>query len=191
MPDDVPVEDHPLVRRTRALADEVLAPAAAEVDRTCVPRSHLDALAAAGVLAASAPPELGGVPAPVARRVQELVAGADLSTWFVQAQHHTPVRALAAAGTRPDLLADLAAGRSVAGIAFSHLRRRPARVLTATPDGDGWRLDGTAPWYTGWGLNDVALAGALTDDDRVVLALVEPRPSATLSAGEPLATAAL
>ena len=65
-----------------------------------------------------------------------------------------------APGGARELLADLAAGRAVAGIAFSHLRRRPARVLAATPDGDGWRLDGTAPWYTGWGLNDVALVGA-------------------------------
>ncbi len=184
-------DGHPLVERVRALADELLAPAAAAVDRTAVPRSHLDALAAAGVLAVAAPPALGGVPAPVARRVQELVAGADLSTWFVQAQHHTPVRALAAEGTHGGVLADLAAGRRVAGVAVSHLRRRPARVLTATPDGDGWRLDGTAPWYTGWGLNDVALVGALTVDDRVVLALVPARASATLRAGEPLATAAL
>jgi hypothetical protein len=185
------VDEHPLVVRTRRLADELLAPGAGHVDRHGVPRSHLEALAGAGVLAASAPSALGGVPAPVARRVQEVVAGADLSTWFVQAQHHTPVRALAAAGTRPELLADLAAGRRVAGIAFSHLRRRPARLLTATPDGDSWRFDGTAPWYTGWGLNDVALIGALTDDDRVVLALVEPLASATLHASEPLATAAL
>ena len=190
-PSDEPLDQHPLVRRTRQLADDLLAPAAAEVDRHGVPRSHLDALATAGVLGTSAPPGLGGVPAPVARRVQELVAGADLSTWFVQVQHHAPVRTLAAAGARPELLADLATGRRVAGIAFSHLRRRPARVLTATPDGDSWRFDGAAPWYTGWALNDVALVGALTDDDRVVLAFVEPRASATLHASEPLATAAL
>jgi hypothetical protein len=125
--------------------------------------------------------------------VQEVLAGADLSTWFVQAQHHAPVRALAAAGRHPEALAELAAGRRVAGIAFSHLRRRPARVLAATPgpDAGSWRFDGAAPWYTGWGLNDVALVGALTDDDRVVLGLVEPRESATLRPGPRIATAAL
>ncbi len=190
---DEGVEEHPVVVAVRELADTLLAPAAAQVDRTEVPRSHLDALATAGVLATSAPPGLGGVAAPVARRVHELLAGADLSTWFVQAQHHAPVRALAAAGRHDGLLAELAAGRRIAGIAFSHLRRRPARVLAATPgpDADSWRFDGTAPWYTGWGLNDAALVGALTDDDRVVLALVEPRESATLRPGPRLATAAL
>jgi len=193
LPQDADVEGHPVVARVRTLAAEVLAPAAAVVDTSVVPRSHLDALGAAGVLGLAAPTSAGGLdaPAPVVRRVNELLAGADLSTWFVQAQHHAPVRAVAADGRHPELLADLAAGRAVAGIAFSHLRRRPARVLAATPDGDGWRLDGTAPWYTGWGLNDVALVGALTDDDRAVFALVRPVAAPSLRPGERLRTAAL
>lgn len=188
---DRDVEQHPLVLRTRDLADTLLAPAAADVDGGVVPPSHLDALASAGILAASGPPELGGVPGPVARRVQELLAGADLSTWFVQTQHQGVLGLLTAQKADAAVLADLAAGRRRAGIAFSHLRRRPTRVISASPDDDGWRLDGTAPWYTGWGLTDTALVGGLTDDDRVVWALVEPRPSATLRAGDPMATAAL
>jgi alkylation response protein AidB-like acyl-CoA dehydrogenase len=131
---DPEVELHPLVVRVRELADTLLAPAAAEVDRSVVPPSHLDALAAAGVLAASGPPELGGVPGPVARRVQELLAGADLSTWFVQAQHQGVLGILTAMGAPAPVLADLAAGRRRAGIAFSHLppewSRRP-RTPTA------------------------------------------------------------
>jgi alkylation response protein AidB-like acyl-CoA dehydrogenase len=187
------VDEHPLVGRVRAVADDVLVPAAAEVDASQVPRSHLDALADAGVFGMSAPPGAGGAAAPpaVVRRVHELLAGADLSTWFVQAQHHQLVRMLAATGRRPELLADLAAGRLVAGIAFSHLRRRPDRVLTATADGDGWRFDGTAPWYTGWGLNDVALVAALTEGDDVVWAVVDAREGPHLHGGPLLRTAAL
>jgi alkylation response protein AidB-like acyl-CoA dehydrogenase len=193
LPQDPDVEGHPVVARVRRLAAQVLAPSASDVDTSAVPRSHLDALGAAGVLGLAAPASAGGLDAPAAvvRRVNELLAGADLSTWFVQAQHHAPVRAVAAAGRHPELLAELAAGRAVAGIAFSHLRRRPARVLAATPDGDGWRLDGTAPWYTGWGLNDVALVGALTDDDRAVFSLVRPVAGPALRPGERVRTAAL
>jgi alkylation response protein AidB-like acyl-CoA dehydrogenase len=193
VPQDPAVEAHPVVARVRRLAAELLAPNAAEVDSGVVLRSHLDALGAAGALGLAAPVDAGGfdAPAPVVRRVQEILAGADLSTWFVQAQHHGPVRMLATERSHPALLADLAAGRAVAGIAFSHLRRRPARVLSATPDGDGWRFDGTAPWYTGWGINDVALVGALTDDDRVVFALVPPVDGPHLRAGERVRTAAL
>src|SRR5689334_23949979 len=168
---DPDVEAHPVVAAVRELAEQLLAPSAAEVDATAVPRSHLDALGAAGVLGLA----VGDVPPAVVRRVNELLAGADLSTWFVQAQHHYPVRLLASTGARPDVLAALTSGRAVAGIAFSHLRRRPQEVLAARPDGGGWTFTGTAPWYTGWGLNDVALVAGLTDDDRAVFALVEPR----------------
>src|SRR5919202_4708773 len=108
---DPEVEQHPLVIRTRELADGLLAPSAAEVDRTAVPRTHLDALAAAGVLAASVPPEVGGVPGPVGRRVQELLAGADLSTWFVQVQHQGVLGILTGLGAPAAVLADLATGR--------------------------------------------------------------------------------
>jgi hypothetical protein len=78
----------------------------------------------------------------VVRRVAEVLAGADLSTWFVRAQHHGPVRALAEAGGLADLAAELASGRRIAGIALSHLRRWPARPVTATRDGNALRLDG-------------------------------------------------
>ncbi len=66
----------------------------------------------------------------VVRRVAEILAGADLATWFVRAQHHGPVRALAEAGGLADLVAELASGRRIAGIAFSHPRRWPARRVT-------------------------------------------------------------
>jgi alkylation response protein AidB-like acyl-CoA dehydrogenase len=184
---DPDVEAHAVVAAVRELAGQLLVPAAAEVDATVVPRSHLDALAAAGVLGLAA----SETSATAVRRVNEILAGADLATWFVQAQHHFPVRLLAATGARPDALAELVSGRTVAGIAFSHLRRRPQRVLAARPDGTGWTFTGTAPWYTGWGLNDVALVAGLTDDDRAVFALVEPREGPHLQAGPVLRTAAL
>ncbi|WP_198950847.1 acyl-CoA dehydrogenase family protein [Kineosporia sp. A_224] len=186
------IDTHPAVVAARTLADDLLAPAAAEVDRTTVPRSHLDALAAAGLLGVSAPVAVGGLGAPpaVVRRTQELIAGADLSTWFVQIQHHTCAPMALDAG-REDLARDLATGRAVAGIAFSHLRRRPARPVVAVPDGAGWRLVGDAPWYTGWGINDVALLGGATDDGRVVFGVVPAREQPGLAASAPMDVAAL
>lgn len=38
-----------VIAAATAIAEDVLAPAAAEVDRSLVPRSHLDRLAAAGL----------------------------------------------------------------------------------------------------------------------------------------------
>jgi alkylation response protein AidB-like acyl-CoA dehydrogenase len=188
--DDV---ERALLEGTRRVAAELLAPQAAAVDEGHVPRSHLDALAAVGVLGLHAPRSVGGTGASpaVAREVDEILAGADLSTWFVQVQHHNPVRTLAAAGRLDGLLPELAAGRRIAGIALAHLRRWPGRPVAAERDGAGWRLDGTAPWYTGWGLNDVALVGAAAADGSVVLGLVPARPGPTLTASAPMATAAV
>ena len=187
-----------LVEAVRRVGEELLAPQAAAVDAATVPRTHLTALAGAGVFGLHAPRSAGGVAVSpgVVREVEETLAGADASTWFVQVQHHGPVRALAAAGRFDGLLAELAAGRQVAGIALAHLRRRPHRPVRAEPSGGregaaGWRLDGVAPWYTGWGLNDVAMVGALTATDDVVLALVPARPGPGLAPSEPLRTAAL
>jgi alkylation response protein AidB-like acyl-CoA dehydrogenase len=186
------LESHPAVVAARRVADDVLAPAAAAVDVGTVPRSHLDALADAGLLGVGAPREVGGLgaPPPVVRRVGEVLAGACLSTWFVQIQHHTCAPMALAAG-RDDLARDLASGRAVAGIAYSHLRRRPARPVEAKRDGAGWRFTGEAPWYTGWGINDVALLGGATDDGRVVFGVVPAREQPGLAPSAPMEVAAL
>jgi alkylation response protein AidB-like acyl-CoA dehydrogenase len=85
--------EHPLVEAARRLAKELLEPAAAQVDASTVPRSHLRAMADAGLLGIVAPAEVGGggASAAVFREVTEVLAGADAATWFVQAQHHGEV----------------------------------------------------------------------------------------------------
>ena len=187
--------DHPLVTAARDLATRLLEPLAADVDQGVVPRSHLDAIAKAGLLGVVAPTSAGGADAEPAvfREVAEQLAGADAATWFVQAQHHSPVRMLAA---RPSAAADrylrrLASGDLVAGIAFSHVRRFPQRPVTATRTSTGWRLDGVAPWYTGWGLNDVAFVAGVSEDDQVVFGVVPVSEGAGLSPKLKLRTAAL
>jgi alkylation response protein AidB-like acyl-CoA dehydrogenase len=189
------VIDHPLVSAARDLATRLLEPSAADVDQGVVPRSHLDAIAKAGLLGVVAPKSEGGADAnrAVFREVTEQLAGADAATWFVQAQHHSPVRMLAA---RPSAAADrylsrLASGDLIAGIAFSHLRRFPQRPVTATRTATGWRLDGVAPWYTGWGLNDVAFVAGVSEDDLAVFGVVAIREGAGLSPKLKLRTAAL
>jgi alkylation response protein AidB-like acyl-CoA dehydrogenase len=110
-----------------------------------------------------APKEYGGAgaPYPGARATAELLAGACCSTWFAQTQHHTPVRMLARAEAgrpaRDRLLPAPATGRSLAGIALAHVRAFPRVPVRATAERGGRCFDGTVPWYTGWGLNDVML----------------------------------
>lgn len=144
------------------LADDLLRPQAEQVDLHGVPRSHLDAVAAAGLYAPQPPA--------VAREVTELLAGADGSTWFVVTQHGLPL--LQAADARHPRLPGLADGSTPAGVAFAHLRRPGPPAVTATRTDGGWRFDGVVDWTTGWGLVDLLLLGGATDDGRLVFAFL-------------------
>lgn len=165
-----------VVDAARALADELLRPHAEEVEVEGVPRTHLAALAAAGLFGVTAPVASGGSDQPLAviREIVEVLAGADASTWFVWTQHHTPVRTLVRSpndALRDRWLPRLAAGDALAGVAFTHLRRPgPPTVRASRVDG-GWRVDGELAWLTSWGLADVFLVGAV-DGAEVVWTLV-------------------
>ncbi|MFD4787830.1 acyl-CoA dehydrogenase family protein [Streptomyces sp. NPDC058459] len=186
---------HPLVARARLLAAESLEPAAERVDREGVPASHVEAVKRSGLLGLTAPAGYGGsaAPAAVVREVAEILAGACGSTWFVQAQHHTPVQMLTRGqpAARERLLGPLARGELLSGVAYAHLRAHPEAPVRARRDGTGWRFDGRVPWYTGWGLNDVLLLAGLTDDDEAVFAFADAREQPGLRPSGPLRLAAL
>ncbi|MGY1696164.1 acyl-CoA dehydrogenase family protein [Geodermatophilus sp. SYSU D00814] len=168
----------------RRLAAELLAPAAAGVDATGVlPRGHLDALADAGLYGLAGPAGAGGLDADVATlaAVAEELAAGDLATAFVWLQHHGVVGRLAAAGTHPDLLADLCRGRRRAGIALQAATRPDAAPVTVRRDGGDLVLDGAVPWVTGWGLVDVVLVAARDGED-VAFVLADAVGSPTLAA---------
>lgn len=170
----------PVVDAARRLADELLRPQAEEVEARGVPRAHLVALADAGLFGVTAPTAYGGSDQPVAviREIVEVLSGADASTWFVWTQHHTPVRTLVRSSNgalRDRWLQRLAAGRTVAGVAFTHLRRPGPPAVRARRDDGGWWLDGDLAWLTSWGLADVFLVGTVAGDDVVwmLIALAE------------------
>ncbi|MEH0420683.1 acyl-CoA dehydrogenase family protein [Streptomyces sp. B21-083] len=186
---------HPLVTVARRLAVEVLAPQASRVDQEGVPASSIKAIKRAGLLGVSAPKEYGGAgaPASVAREVAEILAGACCSTWFVQTQHHTPVAMLTESQfpVRERLLGPLSTGALLSGIAYAHLRSFPRVPVRVGYERGGWRFDGTVPWYTGWGLNDVMLLAGLSDTDEVVFAFADAREQSGLRASPPMRLAAL
>jgi alkylation response protein AidB-like acyl-CoA dehydrogenase len=161
----------------RRLADELLWPAAQEIDRArSVPRAVLDALAGAGLYGLLGPPEMGGLGAgpKVTNAVFEALGGGSLATAFVWAQHQTTVRAVAESSNelRREWLPALCSGRMRSGIAVAALRRPGPPAMVAEPDGDGVVLRGFAPWVTGWGLIDVVLVAARVGND-VVWVLVD------------------
>ena len=184
------------VAAARTLADDLLRPQAEQVDQGTVARSSLAALGAAGLLGVTAPAEVGGggEPAAVGREVAELLAGACGATWFVWTQHALPLASLLRSpndGLRDRRLRPLAAGSLLSGVAVAHVRRPgPPAVLASRTDG-GWRFDGHVGWMTSWGLCDVFLLAAVTDDGRMVLALLDAAEQPGLTAGEPMRLAAM
>lgn len=160
--------DHPVYREFAAVVDEVLAPRAVEVDRSEVPRSHIDALRAVGYHRWFVPEQYGGlrVPEAVTSAAHELLFGTDPSTATIVTQHDAPVVPALRAGT-PETLAllpKLAAGELLGGAAMGHVRAWPHRRGTvATRVAGGYRIDGVVGWHSGWGLNDIAWLGAVDE----------------------------
>jgi alkylation response protein AidB-like acyl-CoA dehydrogenase len=137
----------------------VIAPAAAEVDRTgAFPRAGIDALARAGVLGAASATDVGGGGGGLAdvAAIVEQIAGACSSTAMVVLMHFSAVSVLEAHGPR-DVREAVAAGRHLSTLAFSEAGTRShfwSPAGTAVRDGDGVRLDARKSWITAAGEAD-------------------------------------
>jgi alkylation response protein AidB-like acyl-CoA dehydrogenase len=170
--------DDTVITTSERIADEALFPDAQDVDRAdIVPRGRFDVLAEAGLFGLAGPAEHGHLdlqPRP-ARRVIATIGGGCGATFFSWVQHHGVVRTLRASRRdelRDTLLPELCSGRSIAGVAFAHLRRTDRRAITATRVEAGWRFDGHAPWATSWGIADLFAVAAETDGGEVVWGLI-------------------
>ncbi|HZT44452.1 MAG TPA: acyl-CoA dehydrogenase family protein [Chthonomonadaceae bacterium] len=168
------VEEADILRAARQVADSVLGPNAQESDRAAGPNpANFRALADAGLLGIAIPRAYGGLGASGAtqRAVTEILAAACGVTTFVQAQHHGAAYHLAGApnaALKQRLLPDMAAGRMLCAVSIAHWRRPDPPVLRAEPVEGGYRLSGTAPWVTGWGLMNQVVVAATLPDGRIV-----------------------
>ncbi len=171
------------VAAARRIADDVLFPNAQAVDRSDhLPDRNLAALADAGLFGLVGPTSHGGLDldAHAARRVMAAVGSGCGATFFVWVQHHGVVRTLRSSPNDAlvdTYLADLCAGRSLAGTAFAHVRRGGPPAISATRIDSGWRFDGHAPWATSWGLADWFSVAAETADGELVWALLPGDPA--------------
>ena len=163
-----------LTERTQSIADDVLFPMAQDVDRGLRPPDEgLRTLADAGLFGISGPVSRGGLDATPkqARRIIAAVGSGCGATFFVWVQHHGVIRTLRSSsneGLVDELLAPMCAGDVIAGVAFAHLRRLGPPAIRARRIGDGWQLDGHAPWATSWGIADWFCIAAASDTDEVV-----------------------
>jgi alkylation response protein AidB-like acyl-CoA dehydrogenase len=149
-----------MVGRAHTIAEEVLFPAALEVDaQGVIPSSHFDLLAAQGFYGIAGEPKHGGVEVdfPSLTGVLETLSSGCLTTTFTWMQHHSVVRGLTGttnADLREKYLCAAIRGELRGGVAFAGAIPQPPR-LWATATDDGWLVSGEAPFVTGWGIIDV------------------------------------
>ena len=159
---------------THVIAD-VIAPAAAEVDRTgAFPRRQIEALQEAGILGLTVPTTHGGGGGgvPEAAAVVREIGAACSSTAMIVTMHYSAAAVLAATD-RASVLTEIAAGRHVSTLAFSEFGSRShfwAPVSTATRKGVDVRLDARKSWVTAageadsyvWSSKSLAAQGPMT-----------------------------
>lgn len=160
---------HPAYLEFARLVEEVIAPRAVEVDRTAVPRSHIDALREIGYHRWFVPDRYGGLQLPieVTSAAHDLLFGADPSTAVIVTQHDAPVVPALRAGTSETLalLPLLASGELIGGAGMGHVRSWPRRRGTvAVKVPGGYRIDGVIAWHSGWGVTDVSWLGAVDEE---------------------------
>lgn len=193
---DLTDTERTLLGRAQEIADTLLEPNAQAVDRSGQPPSeNLHALAEAGLVGVTTPPEWGGSGCSGAflREYTEILTAACGTTWFVLTQHLGACSQIAGSENpvlRERYLRDMAAGRHWVGVGFGHLRR-PDPPLRAVKVTGGWRLNGVAPWVTGWPILAGVIFGAALPDDRHVYVYHPAEESECLRSSPPLALCAM
>lgn len=167
------------------LADEELYPNATAVDTGQRPlRENLDLLARHGCYGAALPPEAGGLGLDLATiaLVAEILASGCLSTTLTLGQHQGITSMVAGLGSpqvRERWLPGLASGEIRSGAAFTGAIPGPPRLTVRQTPG-GYRVDGAAPWVSGWGMVDVLGTAARDADDSIHWLLIDAEESMTL-----------
>jgi alkylation response protein AidB-like acyl-CoA dehydrogenase len=168
-----------IVAAARRLTDDVLFPDAIRVDGLdAIPVAQFDALAAEGLYGASVPQQAGGLGLDLLTMsaVTEELASGCLATAFVWVQHHGLAMTLAEettpAALRDQWLEPACQGKVRGGIALTGLIPGPPLLRARQVEG-GWRLDGEAPWVTGWGLIDLLLVVARGPRDNLVWLILD------------------
>ena len=142
-----------------------------------VPDSNFDSIAASGLFGAFAPISAGGLELELGTlcAIVEQFASACLTTTFVWIQHFRLLAALLDPSTPEKVrtfLPSAVNGQIRGGVALSGLLPGPPRLF-ATETKDGWRLNGDAPWVSGWGIVDMLYVTARQSDDTVVSLVID------------------
>ncbi len=168
-------EEHELLRKTaHQVAEERIAPRAAEVDETAqFPHDVYDALRAADLHAIHIPEEYGGAGADAIASaiVIEEIARADASVSLIPAVNKLgtmPLMLSASEGIKQRYLPEVASGEAMFSYALSEREAgsdAAAMKTRARRDGDTYVLNGSKMWISNAGISTYYTVMAKTDPD--------------------------
>ncbi|MGH3929393.1 MAG: acyl-CoA dehydrogenase family protein [Pseudonocardiaceae bacterium] len=180
-----------MLARARVIVDEVLFPAALDVDAEgVIPPSHFDLLAAEGCYGLVGPPEHGGseIDLPSFAAIIETLSGGCLTTTFTWIQHHSVVRSLTRTSNmdlREKYLDATVRGELRGGVVLAGAIPQPPRLWATATDG-GWLLRGEAPFVSGWGIIDLLVVSArdAEDESLIISGLIDPEAGGGITVEE-------
>jgi alkylation response protein AidB-like acyl-CoA dehydrogenase len=191
------------IESVRRLADEVLAPRAADTDSSATfPLAQLAALSELGVMGMNLPPQWGGpgLSSLALTACVEAIAGACGSTASAVTAHFLATDAILIGGDdaiRARYLPEAAAGKRLGAFALTEPRAgsNPADMrCTATLVGSTYHVSGIKHFISNGGVADFIVVFAVTDPSaghRGISAFVVDRDTADVSAREPERTMGL
>lgn len=172
------MDEHHLLNIAQSYLQTSVSPYSAEIDCDSSALQHaLNGLGKLGLLALQVPSVWGGLAASAETyyNFQQLFARYSGALAFLQTQHQSAAGMLVHSqnqSLQQEYLPHLSNGNILLGIGFSHLRRRGEAVIKANFVDGGYRLNGTVPWITGFGIFQEFIVAATLPDDRAVFGLV-------------------
>lgn len=150
---------------------EEIAPIANQLDRNpTVLKRALQEMGDRSLLGLKVPLELGGRDLTELdyRLMQVELARISGALTFLQTQHQSAANMLAKSENQSlqKFLPEMATGKILMGVGFSHLRRRGTPMVMATPTATGYSIAGRVPWITGYNFFDRFILGATLPDGR-------------------------
>jgi len=109
------------------------------------------------------------------RQLQTLIPRYSGALAFLQTQHHSAAAVVSHSenhSLQQKYLPAMATGERLVGIGFSQLRRPHNPPVTATPVTDGYRIQGTVPWITGYGIFQSFIIGAMLPDGQALYGMM-------------------
>jgi alkylation response protein AidB-like acyl-CoA dehydrogenase len=167
-------EQHMLRAAVRELAEDKIAPRAAEIDETAeFPYDVLDVLNRAGFNAVHIPEQYGGPGADAISTciVVEEVARVCASSSLIPAVNKLGTQPIILSGSeqlKKDVLTEVAGGKMISYALSEREAGSDAAAMRtrAVLDGDHWVLNGTKCWITNAGVSTYYTVMAVTDPDR-------------------------